>query len=118
MDELVAVARKELAWETDYIREAKCQNMFRSDIVAGLELVIGSPVVCVCRDLLANDPGYLVPEVFPELSTKRVLTTELIQGLPLDQCVSLPQEIRNDVSMPHTHSLIFLSLSIFSVLSL
>ena len=115
MDELVAVARKELAWETDYIREAKCQNMFRSDIVAGLELVIGSPV---CRDLLANDPGYLVPEVFPELSTKRVLTTELIQGLPLDQCVSLPQEIRNDVSMPHTHSLIFFSLSIFSVLSL
>ena len=26
----MAVARKELAWETDYIREAKCQNMFRS----------------------------------------------------------------------------------------
>ncbi|CAI8030979.1 Atypical kinase COQ8B, mitochondrial [Geodia barretti] len=78
VDELVTVARKELAWETDYIREAKCQNMF--------------------RELLANDPGYLVPEVFPELSTKRVLTTELIQGLPLDQCVSLPQEIRNDIA--------------------
>ena len=30
VDELVTVARKELAWETDYIREAKCQNMFRS----------------------------------------------------------------------------------------
>jgi aarF domain-containing kinase len=78
VDELVTVARKELAWETDYIREAKCQNMF--------------------RELLANDPGYLVPEVFPELCTKRVLTTELIQGLPLDQCASLPQEIRNDIA--------------------
>lgn len=30
MDQIVTVARKELAWETDYIREAKCQNMFRS----------------------------------------------------------------------------------------
>ena len=50
------------------------------------------------RELLANDSGYLVPEVFPEVSTKRVLTTELIQGIPLDQCASLPQETRNDVS--------------------
>jgi aarF domain-containing kinase len=78
IDDMVAVARKELAWETDYIREAKCQNMF--------------------REILANDPGYLVPEVFPELSTKRVLTTELIQGIPLDQCASLPQETRNDIA--------------------
>ena len=30
VDELVVVARKELAWETDYTREAKCQNIFRS----------------------------------------------------------------------------------------
>ena len=66
--------------------------------------VVSYPVLCCCRELLANDPGYLVPEVFPELSTKRVLTTELIQGLPLDQCVSLPQEIRNDVSQIPFHS--------------
>lgn len=57
--------------------------------------------MCIFRDLLANDPGYLVPEVFPEVSTKRVLTTELIHGIPLDQCASLPQETRNDVRNPH-----------------
>ena len=50
------------------------------------------------RELLADDPGFLVPAVIPELSTKRILTTQLIHGMPLDQCASLSQEVKNDVS--------------------
>ena len=49
VDELVAVARKELAWETDYIREAKCQNMFRCVCVSSeCDYRISNPAnVCV-----------------------------------------------------------------------
>ena len=39
-----------------------------------------------------------MPAVIPELSTKRILTTQLIHGMPLDQCASLSQEVKNDVS--------------------
>ena len=55
------------------------------------------PHTVLHRDLLADDPGFLVPAVIAELSTKRVLTTQLIEGLPLDQCVNLPQPVKNDV---------------------
>ncbi len=50
------------------------------------------------RELLADDPRFGVPIIVPELSTKRVLTAELIHGLPLDQCHHLPQTLKNDVS--------------------
>ena len=55
------------------------------------------PHTIIHRDLLADDPGFLVPTVIAELSSKRVLTTQLIEGLPLDQCVDLPQPVKNDV---------------------
>jgi aarF domain-containing kinase len=73
----VDVARKELAWETDYTREAHYSTKF--------------------RELLAGSPEYGIPRVIPELSTKRVLTTELVEGVPLDKCMSLSQETRNDL---------------------
>ena len=49
------------------------------------------------RKLLSDDPRFEVPTVIPELSTKRVLTTDLVHGMPLDQCASLPQDTKNDV---------------------
>jgi len=49
------------------------------------------------RSLLGKDSGFAVPMVIPELSTRRVLTSELIQGVPLDSCTELPQDVRNDV---------------------
>ena len=50
------------------------------------------------RELLADDPRFGVPAIIPELCTSRVLTAELIHGLPLDQCHALSQEVKNDVS--------------------
>ena len=49
------------------------------------------------RSLLANDPLFVVPRVVPELSSKQILTTEMIYGMPMDQAVALDQETRNEV---------------------
>ena len=50
-------------------------------------------------ELLADDPVYYVPEVIPELTTKRILATELIHGIPLDKVRDMDQETRNRVSV-------------------
>ncbi|KAA0701826.1 Atypical kinase COQ8B, mitochondrial [Triplophysa tibetana] len=71
------VLQKELAWECDYRREAESAKRFRS--------------------LLKDDPAFVVPEVFDELSARRVITMELVNGVPLDRCVDLDQETRNEI---------------------
>lgn len=47
---------------------------------------------------MEGDSIFKVPEVIDELTTCRVLTMELINGVPLDGCVDLDQETRNKVS--------------------
>lgn len=55
-------------------------------------------MISVClRSLLADDPFFHVPFVVDELSGRRVLAMELVSGLPLDSCVDLDQETRNQV---------------------
>uniref|UniRef100_A0A8D0BBT7 Coenzyme Q8B n=1 Tax=Salvator merianae TaxID=96440 RepID=A0A8D0BBT7_SALMN len=76
-DNTLQVLQKELEWECDYQREASCAKKF--------------------RHLLAGDSFFEVPEVVDELSTKRVLSMELAGGLPLDQCRTLDQELRNEI---------------------
>ncbi|KAH0631489.1 hypothetical protein JD844_005828 [Phrynosoma platyrhinos] len=76
-DNTLQVLQKELEWECDYNREADCARRF--------------------RQLLEGDPFFEVPEVINELSTKRVLSMELVDGVPLDQCQALNQEIRNEI---------------------
>ena len=51
---------------------------------------------------MADDPRFYVPEVIDEFSTKSVLTTELVSGEPLDKCLELDQDVRNEVSTPAT----------------
>lgn len=74
---VVDSARRELAWEVDYLREAKCARKF--------------------RELLKDDPFLYVPQVIDELSGKYVLTTEFVEGVPVDQCVDLDQDTRNKI---------------------
>ncbi|KAM7541549.1 hypothetical protein Aperf_G00000025252 [Anoplocephala perfoliata] len=71
----IRTARKELKWECDYIREAAFAEKFAR--------------------LLAKDPVFVVPRVFHDFTTRQVFTTEFFDGLVLDDCVDLPQEIRN-----------------------
>lgn len=56
-------------------------------------------VSCVLcgRALLKGDPFFCVPEVVDELTTKRIIAMELVSGVPLDRCVDLDQETRNEV---------------------
>ncbi|CAH1160069.1 unnamed protein product [Phaedon cochleariae] len=74
LENLMTVAKRELAWEVDYVREAECTKKF--------------------RDLLAQYEDYRVPSVIDELSTKQVFTTELLDGIPVDQCFDLDLEHR------------------------
>ncbi len=52
----------------------------------------------VARRLFTEDEGIIVPEVIPELSTKRVLTMEYIEGVHLDAFLESnpPQALRDE----------------------
>ncbi|KAJ7304495.1 hypothetical protein JRQ81_012067 [Phrynocephalus forsythii] len=76
-DNTLQVLQKEMEWECDYLREAESAQKF--------------------RQLLASDPFFEVPAVIGELSAKRVLSMELVGGIPLDQCQALDQETRNEI---------------------
>ncbi|BFZ07488.1 hypothetical protein BsWGS_10527 [Bradybaena similaris] len=78
MTSLIATAKRELAWEVDYIREAECSRRF--------------------RELLKDDQFLYVPEVVDILSGQCVLTTEFIEGVPVDQCLAMDQETRNKIA--------------------
>jgi len=76
LEEIVRVARKELSWEVDYIREAAAYRYF--------------------RNILKEDPVFFVPKVFDEVSSNRVLTTEMVDGVSLEHACDLDsQEKRN-----------------------
>lgn len=83
IDQIIKVAKEELTVECDYELEAMHQMKY--------------------RDLVLNDPilsrNVFVPNVFPHLSHKQVLVTEFVEdAIPIDQLVSLSQEVRNQVA--------------------
>ncbi|KAM7368071.1 hypothetical protein PAMP_014322 [Pampus punctatissimus] len=78
-EHLIDVMRKELALECDYIREAQCAKKF--------------------RELLKDHPFFYVPEVIEELSSRHILTTELVPGFPLDQAENLTQELKEEICL-------------------
>jgi len=79
LDNTIKVARRELAWETDYVREAECMEKFGK--------------------FLKDDKNFVVPQVVKELSTKMVLTSEKMMGEPLINAVNYSQELRDQVSL-------------------
>lgn len=75
---LVEVARRELAWEVDYNREAAAGRKF--------------------QELLKDEPVFHVPEVIDKLTTNSVLVTELIKDVvPVDRLNNASQSLRNYV---------------------
>ena len=78
LDNTIKVARRELAWETDYVREANCMEKFAK--------------------FLKDDENFVVPKVIKEFSTKMVLTSEKMMGEPLTNAVYYSQELRDKVS--------------------
>lgn len=78
LEAFVDVARRELKQECDYEREARAMRKF--------------------RELIADWQDVYVPEVIDELSSSRVLTTELVYGKPVDACVEEPQVVRDYIA--------------------
>ncbi|XP_055694834.1 atypical kinase COQ8B, mitochondrial [Lutzomyia longipalpis] len=74
IDNIVKVAKRELAWEVDYLREAEYTEKY--------------------AEMVAHFPEYRVPRVIRDLTTKSILTTELVPGVPLDQCFDLDESHR------------------------
>ncbi|KAF7488595.1 Atypical kinase coq-8 [Sarcoptes scabiei] len=69
IDHLMKYAEMELRWEVDYEREASCQIKYKEFIDK------------------FRDPNekLKVPQVYKEFSTKKILTSELIHGIPVDK---------------------------------
>ncbi|XP_077303023.1 ubiquinone biosynthesis protein COQ8, mitochondrial [Arctopsyche grandis] len=78
IDNIVEVAKRELAWEVNYVREAECTRKFKK--------------------LLEPYEEYYVPTVVDDLSSQQVLTTELIEGLPLDKCFDMDIKTRETIA--------------------
>jgi len=78
LDNMIKVAQKELSWETDYVREAESTITYR-------------------KLLEKKSSMFKVPKVYKEFSTKRVLTTDFLSGIPVGQCISMPSEVRDMV---------------------
>ncbi len=67
--------RERIEEELDYDREARMQQRF--------------------AEMFADEPGLVVPRVFPEHSGARVLTSEFVTGQPLDAVLDAPQTLRD-----------------------
>ncbi|EJD73810.1 atypical/ABC1/ABC1-A protein kinase [Loa loa] len=78
LENFATVARKELKLECDYKREARAMKAFQC--------------------LLVDDEHFYVPKVIDDLTTTHVLTTEYMEGVPVDKCMDEPQEVRNYIA--------------------
>lgn len=77
LDRTIDNARRELGWECDYEREAKCAIRFK-------ELLRGD-----------EEDVFVVPDVHPEASGKQVLTMDFMSGVGVTRDGSLTQEQRD-----------------------
>lgn len=58
-----------------------------------------SILLLTIRELIGEDNEiFSVPKVIHALTSKRVLTSELVYGVPLDQLTDMDENIRNWVS--------------------
>eukprot|EP01091_Cochliopodium_minus_P003660 TRINITY_DN13635_c0_g1_i1.p1 TRINITY_DN13635_c0_g1~~TRINITY_DN13635_c0_g1_i1.p1 ORF type:complete len:664 (+),score=215.55 TRINITY_DN13635_c0_g1_i1:130-1992(+) len=78
LDTSLNVAKEELSLECNYLLESQNQMTFRS--------------------LLKDDPFFNVPKTFPELTTRRVLTSEYVEGTSIEKITDLSQEERNHIA--------------------
>ncbi|MFC3101510.1 AarF/ABC1/UbiB kinase family protein [Altererythrobacter lauratis] len=74
---LLAEAKRQLAEEADYLREAAQMQRFAA--------------------LLADDPGVIVPELAADLTTPSVLAMSFVEGQPIEALERAPQGTRDAV---------------------
>lgn len=99
IDNLVIVAKRELAWEVDYIREAECTRKFKNLLEPYPEYYVPSVIGKIPQTYLSYFYYINYDFVFADdLSTKQIFTTDLIEGIPVDQCVNMDMETRKDIA--------------------
>ncbi|MBI0475037.1 AarF/ABC1/UbiB kinase family protein [Sphingomonas sp. MA1305] len=74
---LLAEAKRQLAEEADYVREGEQMRVY--------------------GERLAGDARYVVPDLEPTLTTKRVLAMRFVEGRPIETLADAPQERRDAV---------------------
>ena len=77
LEKSIANARVELKWECDYIREAS--NVVRY------------------KEMLADEPAFVVPKIYHDLSDEHVLTMERMKGIEIAKG-NWPQEVKSNIS--------------------
>ncbi|CAF1243632.1 unnamed protein product [Rotaria sordida] len=75
IESVIKVAKRELNWEVDYIREAEWGRRF--------------------QHWFRDYPSYRVPDIIDNLSTKNVLTTTYFDGMTLDKATNEDQSTRD-----------------------
>lgn len=74
---LLAEAKQQLHKEADYQQEAAYLLRY--------------------RQFLADDPNFLLPSLYPELSTRQILTMGFVEGVPVEALLAQPQSLRDRV---------------------
>ena len=92
---LLAEAKRQLADETDYLREGRELRRF--------------------GELLAGDTRYIVPELEESLTTRRVLAMSFVEGQPVEALVDAPQAQR-DTAMTALIELVLRELFVFGAM--
>ncbi|MCO5547704.1 hypothetical protein L7F22_001155 [Adiantum nelumboides] len=83
LEQAMKVAKQELARECDYTLEAANQNRY--------------------QEIVSHEQGVYVPKVFPQHSSKHVLTTELVPGVSIDKVANMKQSVRDSVGRRLLH---------------
>jgi len=78
LDNTIKIAAIELGWECDYTREALYIDKFRG--------------------FLEGDRHFGVPFFVPELTSRRVITLEMMKGVSIDRVATMSQEVRDFVA--------------------
>jgi len=73
----LAEAARQLHEETDYAREGGCLKRF--------------------AQLLDGTPGFVLPQVHADWSTGSILAMDFIEGRPIEEAATLPQEMREAI---------------------
>lgn len=92
---LLAEAKRQLREEADYLREGEQMRAY--------------------RDRLAGDDRYVVPELEPALTTRRVLAMRFVEGRPIETLAEADQPAR-DAAMSALVSLVLRELFDFGVM--
>jgi len=74
---LLRDAKRQLHDEADYVREGNYLQRY--------------------RDLLVDAPEYVIPQIYPDLTTQCVLAMSMVQGVPVESLVDAAQSERDRV---------------------